>query len=313
MYYPLSSGGNLRFGGLKEQQQVAFEAGAPWFPGDFPGTRAGWEWGLRERADAKKEWERLPKGRRVEFDSLDLGNIPKGEVGRGWACDWERLLNLDASAASKTATTEKTQEANTNDKPAEEAQQLETISSPPLTLYQLPTAQAQSALNNLSLKISDHALATVKVNLQSRGSPSARARIYRLPTSNPALRQKWLSLASKGPEAAGFHSNHSADNDISARQRLAASLITPRLSSDRHQEHLPSPLEEDLIGFVTTGNYNLSEGKGTGLGSILLSKVRGSTQGAKGKGQGKKIKERNICVVRNAGESVGRLASWELV
>ncbi|KAL3449277.1 putative ribonuclease P complex subunit Pop1 [Aspergillus insuetus] len=323
MYYPLSSGGNLRFGGLKEQQQVAFEAGAPWFPGDFPGTRAGWEWGLREREDAKKEWERQPKGRRVEFDSLDLGNIPKGEVGRGWACDWERLLNLDASAASKTGqdtATEKTQEANTNDKPAEEAQQLETISSPPLTLYQLPTAQAQSALNNPSLKISDNTLATVKVNLQSRGSPSARARIYRLPTGNPALRQKWLSLASMGPEARaptthvpGFHSKQGADYDISARQRLAASLITPGLSSDRHQEHLPSPLEEDLIGFVTTGNYSLSEGKGTGLGSILLSKVRGSTQGAKGKGKGKKVKGQNICIVRNAGESVGRLASWELV
>ncbi|KAL2846271.1 ribonucleases P/MRP protein subunit POP1-domain-containing protein [Aspergillus pseudodeflectus] len=318
MYYPLSSGGNLRFGGLKEQQQVAFEAGTPWFPGDFPGTRAGWEWGLREREDAKKEWERQPKGRRVEFDALDLGNTPKGEIGRGWACDWERLLNIvtPASRTGLDTSTEKRQDINTDDKPAEEAQQPE----PPFNLYHLPTTQAQTALTNPSLKISDSALATVRINLQSRGSPSARARIYRLPTSKPALRQKWLSLASKSPAArastthlSGLPPNQGADDAASASQRLAASLLTPGLSSGRRQEHLPSPPEEDLIGFVTTGNYNLSEGKGTGIGSILFSKVRSSTKGAKGRGRGKHIKERNICIVRNAGESVGRLASWELV
>ncbi|KAL2820012.1 ribonucleases P/MRP protein subunit POP1-domain-containing protein [Aspergillus granulosus] len=319
MYYPLSSGGNIRFGGLKQQRQLAFEAGEPWFPGDFPGTRAGWKWGLREREDAKKEWERRPKGRRVEFDSLDLGNTPKGEVGRGWACDWERLLKHDtpASDAEQVTTTEKAQDVDADGKPAEESQQQEIASFPPLNLHQLPTAQAKSAFTNPSIKVSDSAFATVRISLHSRGNPSPRARIYRLPTSNPALHQKWVSLASKSPAVGTSNNlsstsllNENGDDAVSARQRLAASLITPDLYLGCHPEHLPSPPEEDLIGFVTTGNYNLSEGKGTGIGSILVSKARNLSQG---KGRSKKSKERNMCIVRNAGESVGRLAFWELV
>ncbi|KAL2842226.1 putative ribonuclease P complex subunit Pop1 [Aspergillus pseudoustus] len=322
MYYPLSSGGNPRFGGLKQQQQLAFEAEEPWFPGDFPGTRAGWKWGLREREGAKKEWERRPKGRRVEFDSLDLGNVPKGEIGRGWACDWERLLKPETIVPEdgQDTTPDKAQGASTDGKPAEEIQQQRSSPLPPPNLHQMRTAQAQSAITNASIKISDSAIATVKISLHSRGSPAAPARIYRLPTSNPALRQKWVSLASQSPVAglyrrpsSGTLINQSGGDAAAARQCLAASLKSPELSSGRHQEHLPSPPEADLIGFVTTGNYNLSEGKGTAIGSILLSRVTSSAQGVKSQGHGMKNKERNMCIVRNAGENVGRLAFWELV
>lgn len=86
------------------------------------------------------------------------------------------------------------------------------------------------------------------------------------------------------------------------RQQLAASLITPSADDDVRQNHLPVPTEEDLIGFVTTGNYNLAEGKGTGIGSVLLSKV------GKGKASG-----RNMCIIRSAGETVARVGFWELV
>ncbi|KAL5051029.1 hypothetical protein BDW71DRAFT_172134 [Aspergillus fruticulosus] len=321
MYYPLSSGGNPRFGGLKEQHQLAFEAGEPWFPGDFPGTHAGWKWGLREREVAKKEWERRPKGRRVEFDSLNLGNGQKGEIGRGWACDWERLVKpgADGSAGEqKDSNVEKEQGSKTDNIKCEEEK---TAIEPPFNIHQLPYSQANLALNNPALKVGESALATVKLTLHSRGHPAPRARIYRLPSNNPDLRQKWLSLAlpstltskNKSSEASGQNSctksrTHSKEETEFTRQRLAASLLSDSDSSSIHKEHLPVPPEEDLIGFITTGNFNLSEGKGTAIGSILMSKVRDTAKGTKGKGR-----ERNMCIVRNAGESVGRLAFWELV
>jgi hypothetical protein len=92
MYYPISTGGNVRFGGLREMRQVKFEAGIPWFPGDFPGTTAGAAWAIREAEKARQDWERRPKGRRVEWTNLDLGAGRKGEIGHGWACDWNRLM-----------------------------------------------------------------------------------------------------------------------------------------------------------------------------------------------------------------------------
>lgn len=88
MYYPISTGGQVRLGGLEEQRQIHFETGVPWFPGDFPGTDAGDEWEILESTKRKAEWEAKPKGKRIEWDSVRLGPGNKGEVGKGWACDW---------------------------------------------------------------------------------------------------------------------------------------------------------------------------------------------------------------------------------
>jgi len=376
MYYPLSSGSNPRFGGLKEQQQLAFEVGEPWFPGDFPGTRAGWEWGLREREEARKEWERRPKGKRVEFDSLDLGDGQKGEIGRGWACDWERLVQgppekrVEESGSDNSKEKSEKQQKDTNKadsdraKKDDEEKQEEPI--PPLDIRQLRPDAAASIINrppgplpaDLQALIDKPALATVRITLLNRGTPTPRARIYRLPTTNDELRQKWLALASSTTNANSTRSQtqqkrqtqkqkqnqpqtttplHSSSSSSSehedlinslheSRQRLAASLLsqpqTPDLDLDAEKDpqHLPLPSEEDLIGFVTTGNYNLSEGKGTGIGSILVSKVVGDTAGTSststkrkgGMGKGKE-KEKRMCIVRSAGERVGRLGVWEVV
>ena len=73
MYYPMSSGRTPRFGGLREKRQLSFEQSMPWFPGDFPGTRAGQEWECSERNKRKAEWEKRPKGKRIEWSSVDLG------------------------------------------------------------------------------------------------------------------------------------------------------------------------------------------------------------------------------------------------
>ena len=93
MFYPLAGGGTIRFGGLREQRQLAFEEGVPWFPGDFPGTEAGFAWELQQRQRRKGEWQKKPRGRRVEWDSLKLGQGKKGEIGLGWACYWEGFGN----------------------------------------------------------------------------------------------------------------------------------------------------------------------------------------------------------------------------
>ncbi|PYH97688.1 putative ribonuclease P complex subunit Pop1 [Aspergillus ellipticus CBS 707.79] len=299
MYYPLSSGGNPRFGGLKEQQQLSFEAGEPWFPGDFPGTCAGWEWGLRERQEAKQEWERRPKGRRVEFDSIDLRNGQKGELGRGWACDWEKLV--------QGPTVEKSDAKDQPETHSEEAKPEESGSIlPPMNIHQLPSLQAARALKDPSTTVDSAALATVKLSLHNRGTPTPRARIYRLPTTDAELRQKWLSLSSTKPaDTKPSQKQKSQALTADAQQRLAASLITPSADTDSRQEHLPLPTEADLIGFITAGNYNLAEGKGTGIGSIQVSKVVGVNKG--------KATGRNMCIIRGAGETVGRLGFWELV
>ncbi|KAJ5166142.1 uncharacterized protein N7482_004923 [Penicillium canariense] len=298
MFYPLSSGGTPRFGGLKEQQQLAFEAGEGWFPGDFPGTRAGWEWSQHEAEKSRRLWERRPKGRRVEFDSLVLGDgHPKGEIGHGWACDWERLAQGPPQSQTSQDSAKKGADSTES-----------TI--PPFNIHntRLPPGETSIILNNLSQSPTDpSALATVHLTLVSRGTPTPCARIYRLPTE-PVLRRKWLDLASTSSSKSNEHKIHhrikSALSNEEAHRQLPDSLVTLATPGEAGPEHLEVPTEEDLIGFVTTGNFNLSEGKGTGVGSILLSKVLLPNV---------KPSERRMCIVRTAGEKIGRLGVWELV
>ncbi|CRG86217.1 ribonuclease P [Talaromyces islandicus] len=330
MFYPLSSGGNTRFGGLKEQRQLAFEYGRPWFPGDYPGTRAGREWDLQESQTRKKEWERKPKGRRVEFDGLDLGNGQTGELGQGWACDWERLVQ-GKPQQEKAEDTQETKDVETVEaEPPHCADPIQYLRIEPRVVFSL-NSQAKP------WRFPDNKpfVTTVKITLIGRGTPTTCARVYRLPSNNEELRNQWLlvassarkNIASTSPGAQSLVSSSKKQNQNPTKdplatkneslQKLASSLLeTP--SSLEQQTHLPLPCEEDLIGFVTSGNYNLSEGKGTGIGSILVSKVSGgalsqSSKKLNQKDTKKACRERRLCIVRSAGERVGRLGEWEFV
>lgn len=336
MHYPLSTGGNPRFGGLLEQRQLAFERGEPWFPGDYPGTRAGWEWSLREAEEKRKEWERRPKGKRIEYDSLDLGNGQRGEIGVGWACDWERLVRGrgDADAFSKTL-------PESEDVEMGESSDAKTT-CPPLEIQQVRSEAAHAAFRRAGSDLPAHLLerphlATVRITLHGRGTPRPCARIYRLPTGNVELRKQWLSLLlpkqpadtpARPPDRPSQKEPPTIPNvhDPQLVGRIAATLVSPPGSEEEKTSHLALPPEEDLIGFVTSGNYNLSEGRGTGIGSILLSKIldpaTDGQQDTKGAGQlerpspniaRRRDRERRTCIVRSAGERVGRLGFWEFV
>lgn len=297
-------------GGLKQQQQLAFEAGEAWFPGDFPGTRAGWEWGQREAEKSRRDWERRPKGRRPEFDNISLGDgRPKGEIGHGWACDWERLIKGPKhDDATTTATDGNSGKLPTESKEAEK-NEFSTPIIPPFNLHnaRLPPAdtyQNLSKLDKTSVDVST--LATVYISLATRGTPTPRARIYRLPT-DPALRQKWLDLGSARIDKSG-QPKLPKDGNVTTKSEEARRLLARALISsgdgEPDSEPLDVPTEDDLIGFVTTGNYNLSEGKGTGIGSIQLSKVLAPNV---------KLSERRMCIIRASGEKSGRLGLWQFV
>ncbi|KAL9070332.1 MAG: hypothetical protein Q9157_005842 [Trypethelium eluteriae] len=345
LHVPLSTGGSVRFGGQREVQQVAFECGEPWFPGDFPGTRAGWEWEERERKRRKEEWDRKPKGKRVEWASVDLGKGRKGEVGIGWGCDWERLFygptkvgqnderqreqqNL-ANGASDT----RVLPAKENEQGVDEEEEHEKTPKHP-KLFQLRSSIAHSILTsgspNQDLLVG--ALITIKLSFISRGVTSPCSRIYRLPTEDPSLREQWLSLLPdpnssktrnkrnrRGPAPLAKDAAQSA-----VQQRLARILFEPMPVNPGSKEYPVVPEEKDLMGFVTSGNFNLGEGQVTGIGSLLLSKLVASQdplgrrqdehrKEGKGAWKGSEVmKEDRLCIVREAGLGFGRLAVWDI-
>lgn len=66
-----------------------------------------------------------------------------------------------------------------------------------------------------------------------------------------------------------------------------------------------------MIGFVTSGNFNLKEGRGTGIAALSFPRVFNELISPAGRGGKEALKK--ICVVRDVGEQVGRLARWEVI
>ena len=325
LHYPLSSGGNPRFGGLNELRQTYFERGMPWFPADYPASQAGLAWELQEREERKSAWEKRPKGKRVEWATLDLGAGRKGEHGCGWACDFEWLVKsteICATEIQAKGNPDECMDGNNSDEASERV------------CTHMPRKRFESLIYSLTTELPlPSAVVTVRISFISSGVATTCARIYRLPTttSQPSpstsgqseLRQQWLSLipppTSKKPTP--DKKKHASKDlrrlplDIPIPQRirlLAQSLLQdpplqfPSSKGDRDDKHPMVPDQHDLIGFVTTGNFNLAEGKGVAIGTVLVTRTLEGLRES-GKGEGK------VCIVRNAGETVGRLARWEAV
>jgi ribonuclease P/MRP protein subunit POP1 len=452
LYYPLSSGGTPRFGGLDQKRQICFEHGEAFFPIDAAATEAGQAWEQTESAKRFDDWTRRPTSRRVVWETIELGNGRKGEHGRGWTCDWTYLLTGKSSEPTGAVDNEQDQEMEPTksagkriDKGEPKTQRQrklakarreeqssvvattasvdsgqpvaegalpeisgpsESAAAPELvaqssegsvnvvsSFVHLPPTIAIPLLKNVQkASLPDlPSLVTIRITLLTRGTPLPCARIYRLPSpTTPAgekLCKAWLALDPTtflpkqadsrktkanarmkkdkvnhrgDPKRHSVHPFESLDHVIytppdappeyfktpehlkqvqaqaaalaAAQKRRTSSptpedraallqaLMAPIQDADGNP-HPACPDVEDLIGFVTTGAYNLAEGKGTAIGSVWLQKVVEGLRlesgiprrGGNDKQNQKQMeRQRKLCIVRNAGESVGRLGVWEV-
>ncbi|CZR51607.1 related to ribonuclease P chain POP1 [Phialocephala subalpina] len=333
IHQPLSTGGNPRFGGLQEIRQIHFEQGVPWFPVDYPGTPAGFAWECEQRLKRHKEWSKRPKGKRIEWTSLDLGAGRKGEIGRGWACDFEKIIGVEPlPEVDPSLDTTTTQDSDNSTQPQNQTKAAELQ----LLIQHLPRKDFTSLISSRDAEsLSPTSIATIRISFLSLGIAHPCARIYRLPAPCPSssnsypsppetqpatTRAEWLSLLPQTttskplPKAKANTKVGRIPLNTPLPQRvrlLAQSLLdtpAPKYPADKNDEdgYPLVPGEEDLIGFVTTGEFNLAEGKGVAIGSVVVSKVLEGVRRCA-------AKEGNLCIIRNAGEKVGRLARWEAV
>ncbi|KAK8073798.1 hypothetical protein PG994_004697 [Apiospora phragmitis] len=311
MHCSLSTGGNVMFGGLNEIRQLAFEQRVPWFPGDILGSDAGMVWELQQRQERKSAWDRMPKGKRVNYNTLDLGAGRKGEIGNGWSCDFEALLEMQPQAEPEA---EDVAMADAGDETAN-------ADTPQVSKGSHPLQQLRAYFQ--------------RVSFLSRGTPDTCARIYRLPKEQPVLtqaevpatepptkrgnnsklpadiRKQWLaqipqsSTTKQGKPKNPPKFNVFSEMNLETRKRLLAQelLKQPPTSypPDNINGHPLCPDAEDLIGFVTAGSYHLRTGQSEGIATISAAEA---VQHKAGEG---------LCIVRNAGQNVGWIARWKLV
>ncbi|KAI0384517.1 ribonucleases P/MRP protein subunit POP1-domain-containing protein [Hypomontagnella monticulosa] len=338
MHYPLSTGGNPWFGGVDEIRHVTFERGLPWFPGDFPGTDAGKTWELEERKVRQKSWDKMPKGKRVNWESLDLGAGRKGEVGIGWSCDYETLLGINKT--NDPDEMEVDGKDGCGQSKADSQNEKHAFKNPLESVAQLPKSVFATYQSPTSEPPPLTSLMTAQIIILGRGVPTTCARVYRLPGAQPAtissqaevpatdpqlkvegklppnLREQWLARKpskKNGPKKVAVKS----DMDMEIRQQLLAQQLIgppsqfppPSPNSESINGHPLCPDEEDLIGFVTTGSFNLRDGRGEAIASLSATKALEELRRYKNQTD----PAARLCVVRNAGQNVGWLAKWELI
>lgn len=134
------------------------------------------------------------------------------------------------------------------------------------------------------------------------------------------LRSQWLDRLPPPPSSTKSSTQGAkrpkivTKEDLEARKKhLASELTAPPTAwppgkvntADINGCHPLTPNAEDLIGFVSTGSFNLAEGQGVAIGAVAVDRVLADVRAD--------AQEGRLCVVRNAGENVGWLARWTVV
>ena len=176
-------------------------------------------------------------------------------------------------------------------------------------VYRLPRAVAPVAVSPD---------AEVPATIPSQLSPSGGAV---LPSD---LRSQWLDrVPSQGkatPASSAAGPKPPTATGIEARKRLLARELTapppaPSLQASRsaldqlaapgNGHHPLVPGADDLVGFVTTGSFCLSDGRGAAIGSLAVGRIVGDVTSDPREGR--------LCIVRNAGHATGWIARWEVM
>ena len=246
------------------------------FPEDWPGTKAGDGEGVRMAKQVVKKWERRPDGKRESWGKVHKSG-ERGEIGDPFTCDWQ-LLWKARKGLSGDESVDAMEKIRAQAKAAMEVDSGD--ASTEVGQFLLSPSYAKQLLSRTSPMIATvdltQALIPIRLRFLQKGNVSFRARIYRLPTS-PEERQKWTNLLARDP------------------------------AKPSKQEHPTCPGEQDLLGFVTTGNMSLSEGRGRAVGALAWSRVEQE--------QDRLIEEKEFrrwCIVRDVGMDVARLAKWEV-
>ncbi|CCE66155.1 hypothetical protein TPHA_0O01880 [Tetrapisispora phaffii CBS 4417] len=290
--------------GLRQNQLLHFESQSLYFPDDYPFTKIGFKENYFYKRDAAmKKWESKPSSHRLNYDKikeihdLDLPAI-QGEVGDYFSCDWlflQILINsitylskdgndLISINSSKTMSMNEhcglRELRSVNDimefyndikvKPIEE-------DTPILSLHNIKN-KSKNKLNPILFDKLSPQLSIIKTPLpvtpiscilNEKGHPTDNARIYQIPSEHL---EHWKSVA-KGVYRSNGRRNHELNH--------------------------PKPNVKDLIGFVTSGTFSLSQGKGVGNGFVHSNYIYNSTH--------------DYVLIRNVGTNVYRVSQWKLI
>ncbi|KAG8925284.1 hypothetical protein FRC01_010406 [Tulasnella sp. 417] len=292
-----------RVGGLREHKSQRFESTTPHFPEDYVGTQSHelhWE---NRAIEERAKWERTPKAKRPPYDLMPAPSKRQGHKVL-WKPDWAGILGLVAKEDDPSLGNEHdlvpTQRPDDMDRILdsiiqEGSSQLQedddvawegiggnSNSSGPdhhdrdapwllhgshaTTLLSTLASSSSSAhpevlrhINELRVKrglgpldeaaaenLTKSALVTVKIEMCGRGTPEDIAVIY------------------------DASSDLGAPGEAAWSKTMVETIENDSRHDDVERERIETPDPAKIIGYVTSGSFSLTKGKGAALGAVSL-------------------------------------------
>ncbi|KAJ3717095.1 POP1-domain-containing protein [Lentinula raphanica] len=272
-----------RVAGQRERKTQAFEAGAAYFPSDYPSTVAYRTYASTRAEGEMAKWTRTPPAKRVNYEKLGTRSP--------WVPDWKVVLGLkevedepmtneeeeenDGNDADMqdVVTTQRDPQATPTQAPEDTATNVESSICPwlfrgveaskvisNLSDDLVPSQSFYSTINQLRAKRSleplEHtmqvedlfrsALVLVRISICTKGAPSDLSLVYSIPDAELQEWRKALIKAGSNPDPA-------------------------QVDYAKLPDVVPSPTS--IIGYITTGGYSLSRGEGFAIGAIPLIRL----------------------------------------
>lgn len=279
---------HMNHGGLLQSHQLKFEQNKLYFPDDYPFTTSGFVENLLASKEKSTKWEKKPISKRVNYEKLKLAkkDLQVGELGDPFSADW-RYLQILKFGLSQVKSDQNTRTSSWNSKLQRNIEELHDVYNFILDVKRADKeadTRGEQLTNPIKLLTQGEApkipqspedplsVIPIKIELVGKGSTADNARVYSIPESELS---GWLK-ATNATKATGKKANKYPDIPNSA----------------------------NLIGFITSGSYNLTKGFNTGVGAIDASYATVQVS---------ENRKRNYCIVRNVGTDYGRLATWAVI
>lgn len=248
----------IQVGGAKQLHQINYERGIATFPADFPFHYYGWTENLARLTLTKSIHDKLPQSKKKLYMQYEGTVDPFG-------CDWFFLHKLVFGLKLYPNL----------DQGIEYGQ------------FEGDTSRKIYSLNDLYLAIEDTRISQDTkipvIELYDKNNQFHQqfaANTYTVSQKFPALPvyQIKIDLVNKGTLA-----------DYARIYKVPKALVHSYMTGSCTE----GPLNTDIIGFVTSGTYNLKLGNPSGIGCIYAGY------------------DENYVLVRNSGETLTRLATWK--
>ncbi|KAI0050421.1 POP1-domain-containing protein [Auriscalpium vulgare] len=255
-----------RVGGQRERAHQALEAGVPCFPRDMPATPAYDTYARARAAADRATWAKKPPAKRVSWEKMGLG------VGDPWRADWRGVLGLPAEHTDEE---EDEGDAVPTQREDAAAQGKDTAVQPWLLRGPATRAILARAATLFNPAAGLHSELTT-LRTARHIAPVARARVDADTLFRGALVQVRVVFGGRGCPTEGAVAYKVSDAEAAAWRRAdeARRRIRGRAGEESDEAEISQgiPDAEEIVGYVTSGGFSLSRGRGHALGAVSIAR-----------------------------------------